>query len=102
MSMPTGRYWCQQWMIDEGLSTGKTSPPTRELIVQWVKMACDDMSSRVLWNAWRHHKYSWFPEQQQLPVLQQEVTTEHEEEEEQEQQQDEIGEEEQVYGTIMV
>ena len=55
----------EEWMIDVGLSTGKTSPPTRELIVQWVKDACDDLSSQVVRNAWRHAPYEWLDIQQQ-------------------------------------
>ena len=51
----------EDWMIDEGLANGTTSPPTRENIVQWTRYAVANISSEIVKNAWRHGDYSWFP-----------------------------------------
>ena len=55
---------CQQWeewIIEEGLANGLTSPPTREDIVQWTQYATVNLPSQIVRNAWRHGNYSWFP-----------------------------------------
>ena len=51
----------EEWMIDEGLTNGTTSPPTRENIVQWSRFAIANISTQIVKNAWRHGDYSWFP-----------------------------------------
>ena len=52
----------EDWMIDDGLARGTTSPPTRENIVQWTRYAVANISSEIDKNAWRRHgDYSWFP-----------------------------------------
>jgi hypothetical protein len=48
-------------MINEGILTGTTSPPTRGGIVQWTLNAMNDMSHNIVFNAWRHGQYTWFP-----------------------------------------
>ena len=52
----------EEWMVDEGLAHGTTSPPTREnIVVQWTRNAVANIASEILNNAWRHGDYSWFP-----------------------------------------
>jgi DDE superfamily endonuclease len=49
-----------EWMIREGLINGTTSPPSRELICQWVDTATTEISKETTFNAWRHDLYTWF------------------------------------------
>jgi hypothetical protein len=68
-------YW-EAWMINEGVTKGTTSPPTREDIAKWSLSSMEMLPVQVVMNAWRHGKYSWFPveeeeEQQQQPEDQQ-------------------------------
>ena len=51
----------EKWMIDEGIRSGTTSPPTRELIAKWASYAKDQIKEMHIRNAWRHEPYSWFP-----------------------------------------
>ena len=48
-------------MIDEGIRSRTTSPPTRELIAKWASYAKDQIKEMHIRNAWRHEPYSWFP-----------------------------------------
>ena len=48
-------------MIDEGIQSGTTSPPTRELIAKWASYAKDQIKEMHIRNAWRHEPFSWFP-----------------------------------------
>ena len=48
-------------MIDEGIRSGTTSPPTRELIAKWASYAKDQIKETHIRNAWRHEPFSWFP-----------------------------------------
>jgi hypothetical protein len=59
-------YW-EGWMIEEGVIKGTTSPPTREDISKWSLAAMETLPVEIVRNAWRHGKYSWFPEAQQQP-----------------------------------
>ena len=54
------RQW-EEWMINEGLLTGTTTPPTRGHIVHWTLNAMNGMSHDIVYNAWRHGQYTWFP-----------------------------------------
>ena len=54
------RQW-EEWMINEGILTGTTTPPTRGHIVQWTLNAMNGMSHDIVFNAWRHGRYTWFP-----------------------------------------
>ena len=51
----------EKWMIDEGIQSGTTSPPTRELIAKWASYVKDQIKEMHIRNAWRHEPYSWFP-----------------------------------------
>ena len=51
----------EKWMIDEGIRSGTTSPPTRELIAKWASYAKDQIKEMHIRNAWRHEPFSWFP-----------------------------------------
>ena len=44
----------EKWMIDEGIRSGTTSPPTRELIAIWASYAKDQIIETHIRNAWRH------------------------------------------------
>ncbi len=55
------RQQWEEWMIAEGLANGTTSPPTRENIIEWTRIATNSMPSQMIKNAWRHGQYSWFP-----------------------------------------
>ena len=48
-------------MINEGIRSGTTSPPTRELIAKWASYANDQIKEMHIRNAWRHEPFSWFP-----------------------------------------
>ena len=48
-------------MIDEGIRSGTTSPPTRELIAKWASYAKEQIKEMHIRNAWRHEPFSWFP-----------------------------------------
>ncbi|KAI2512695.1 pogo transposable element with KRAB domain [Fragilaria crotonensis] len=56
------RQQWEEWMIAEGLANGTTSPPTRENIIEWTRIATNSMPSQMIKNAWRHGEYSWFPQ----------------------------------------
>ena len=51
----------EKWMIDEGIRSGTTSLPTRELISKWASYVKDQIKEMHIRNAWRHEPYSWFP-----------------------------------------
>ena len=51
----------EKWMIDEGIRSGTTSPPTRELIAKWASYAKEQIKETHIRNAWRHEPFSWFP-----------------------------------------
>jgi hypothetical protein len=55
------RQQWEEWMIEEGLANGTTSPPAREDIVRWTRYATVNLPSQIVRNAWRHGDYSWFP-----------------------------------------
>ncbi len=55
------RQQWEQWMLTEGLAYGTTSPPTRENILEWTRIAVNDLPEQMVQNAWRHGQYSWFP-----------------------------------------
>jgi hypothetical protein len=50
----------ETWMIEEGLASGTTSPPSREDIVRWTRVASDTLPPAMIRNAWRHGDYTWF------------------------------------------
>jgi hypothetical protein len=50
-------------MIEEELSSGTTSPPSREDIVQWTQHASNNLPPAMIRNAWRHGDYTWFPDE---------------------------------------
>jgi hypothetical protein len=51
----------EEWMIAEGLANGTTSPPTRQNIIEWTRIAMNSLPAQMIQNAWRHGVYSWFP-----------------------------------------
>jgi hypothetical protein len=51
----------EEWMIEDGLSTGTTKPPSRSEIAHWVSTAKDQLSEELIRNAWRHGAYTFFP-----------------------------------------
>jgi DDE superfamily endonuclease len=55
----------ESWMLEEGLSNGTTSPPSREDVSRWTVAAMDTLTEGIIQNAWRHGEYSWFIEQQE-------------------------------------
>ncbi len=54
------RQW-ELWRIDEGVLTGTTSSPSRADIVQWTLNAANNLPQNIVFNAWRHGDYTWFP-----------------------------------------
>ena len=48
-------------MIDEGIRSGTTSPPTSELIANWASYVKDQIKEMHIGNGWRREPYSWFP-----------------------------------------
>ena len=51
----------EKGMINEGIRSGTTSPPTRELIAKWASYAKDQIKEMHIRNVWRHEPYSWLP-----------------------------------------
>jgi hypothetical protein len=49
------------WMIEDGLHTGTTKPPTRAHIAEWCSRAYKNLPAVMIQNAWRHGAYSFFP-----------------------------------------
>ena len=61
---PFKAFLCKAWeksMINEGIRSGTTSAPTRELIAKWASYTKDQIKELHIRNAWRHEPYSWFP-----------------------------------------
>jgi hypothetical protein len=55
------RQWFN-WMINEGVIHGTTSPPARLDVAKWVNAAMLEMKGRgdIIRNAWKRHDYEWF------------------------------------------
>ena len=51
----------ESWMVEDGLLTGTTKPPTRADIAEWSSRAYKDLSDSMIRNAWRHGVYTFFP-----------------------------------------
>ena len=50
------------WMINEGVVHGTTSPPTKLDMVKWVDAAMLEMKGEgdIIRNMWKRHGYKWF------------------------------------------
>ena len=59
----------EKWMIDEGIRSGTTSPPTRELIAKWASYAKEQIKATHIRNAWRHDPFSRFPTSESDDVI---------------------------------
>lgn len=57
------RVWdrWESWMIADGLLSGTTTPPTRQLIAEWCSDCFKTLDADMIRNAWRHHNYTYFP-----------------------------------------
>jgi hypothetical protein len=55
------RQWIN-WMTNEGVVHGTTSPPARLDVAKWVHAAMLEMKGRgdIIQNAWKRHDYEWF------------------------------------------
>jgi hypothetical protein len=55
------RQWIN-WMINEGVVHGTTSPPSRLDMAKWVHAAMLEMKGEggIMQNAWKRHGYEWF------------------------------------------
>ena len=55
------RQWIN-WMTNEGVVHGTTSPPARLDVAKWVQNAMLEMKGRgdIIRNAWKRHDYEWF------------------------------------------
>jgi hypothetical protein len=55
------RQW-MNWMINEGVIHGTTSPPARLDVANWVNNAMLEMKGEgeSIRNAWKRHDYEWF------------------------------------------
>ena len=55
------RQW-MNWMTNEGVVHGTTSPPARLDVAKWVHNAMLEMKERgdIIRNAWKRHDYEWF------------------------------------------
>lgn len=51
----------ESWMIADGLLSGTTTPPTRQLIAEWCSDCFKTLDAQMIRNAWRHHNYTYFP-----------------------------------------
>ncbi len=50
-------------MIEEGQTSGTTSPPLPEDIVRWTQHVPNTLLTAMICNAWRHGDYTWFPDE---------------------------------------
>ena len=50
----------EDWMLDSGIITSTTKPPTRKLFVEWVIKAYNNVSVEVVILSWKHDVYTWF------------------------------------------
>jgi hypothetical protein len=55
------RQW-MNWMTNEGVVHGTTSPPVRLDVAKWVHNAMLEMKGegKIIRNAWKRHDYEWF------------------------------------------
>jgi hypothetical protein len=51
----------KEWMIADGLLTGKTSPPTRGDVANWCSTVYKNLPEGIIQNSWHHGAYSFFP-----------------------------------------
>jgi hypothetical protein len=51
-----------EWMIEEGLGAGTTTPPTRQQVAIWIDTVLTDMGKEttIVTNAWMKSGYEWF------------------------------------------
>jgi hypothetical protein len=47
-------------VVAQGLNNNRTSPPARENITEWTRIATNTLHAQMIRNAWRHAPYSWF------------------------------------------
>jgi hypothetical protein len=61
------RQWIN-WMTNEGVVHGTTSPPARLDVAKWVHAAMLEMKGRgaIIRNAWKRHDYEWFLDDENL------------------------------------
>jgi hypothetical protein len=50
------------WMINEGITTGKTTTPTRKVVAEWIDAVLTEMKDKttIIKNAWRKIGFEWF------------------------------------------
>ena len=53
-------------MLEEGLLQQTTKPPSRQTMAHWCIDALNEISPQTISNAWRHGKYSYFPQQESV------------------------------------
>jgi transposase-like protein len=51
----------EDWMMDGGLDTPTTKPPSRLQVTQWVDASCDLLTTSILKNSWLHRPYTYYP-----------------------------------------
>ena len=50
----------EEWMLEEGLETAFTRPPSRAQVAKWTVDGLKVLPKQLVKNAWRHHNYSYF------------------------------------------
>jgi hypothetical protein len=55
------RLW-MDWMIEEGLTSGTTTAPTRQVVAEWIDEALREMRNKttIIKNAWMKSGFEWF------------------------------------------
>ena len=49
-------------MINEGITTGKTTTPTRKVVAEWIDAVLMGLKGKttIIKNAWRKTGFEWF------------------------------------------
>jgi hypothetical protein len=54
------RNMWEDWMVEQGGETLRFTPPSRQVVADWVLEATNDLSLDIIKNSWRHQPYSFF------------------------------------------
>ena len=59
------RHLWESWMIDQGVNSVVSRPPSRLQLSQWITESAEQIreSPTIVKNSWRHGEYSYFPTQ---------------------------------------
>jgi hypothetical protein len=60
------RHLWEEWMLSECEAGNPLRPASRMQMSQWILQSVQEIkaSETIIWNSWRHHDYSYFPNEQ--------------------------------------